>query len=83
MTVHLSTELEMKPDDTCLCQKNFLKNFCMELQLNSLMKNNKTRWIVVNHLQLHFHPLNVDVIKKLLDEILTWIITETLMYLFH
>ena len=41
-----------------LCQKNFLTNFCMSLQLNFLIKN-KTRWLV-NHLQLCVNPLNLN-----------------------
>ena len=48
-----------------LTKKNILMNFYMTLQLNSLMKNKKTRWILVNYQQPYFNPLNMDVLQDI------------------
>ena len=66
----------------CLCQLNqnqnkmihalgqmhFLMNFYMELQLNSLIMNEKTRWILVNHLYLYISLLNSGMLHELLQK---------------
>ena len=54
IAVPLSTETDQM---MCgLCQKKFLIYLCTKLQFKSLMKNKKTSWILVTHLQFTSTP---------------------------
>ena len=58
---HLGLSLEEKQEyyKACICtlgQINFLMKLYIKFQLSSVPENEKTKWILVSHLQLYFSP---------------------------